>query len=70
MFLNKVKEFTSNEIKIPVTDCVISCPGWFTDRQRRAILDAASIANLNCLRVMNDLTAAALGKFTILYMLY
>ncbi|KAJ3087232.1 adenyl-nucleotide exchange factor sse1 [Quaeritorhiza haematococci] len=61
MYFNKVKEFTAKEIKIPVTDVVISCPGWFTDRQRRAIMDAAEVSGLTCLRVMNDLTAAALG---------
>ncbi|KAI9362027.1 heat shock protein 70 family [Zopfochytrium polystomum] len=61
MFLGQVKSFTQTEIKLPMSDCVISCPGWYTDRQRRALRDAAEIAGLNCLRVMNDLTAAALG---------
>ncbi|KND00507.1 uncharacterized protein SPPG_04820 [Spizellomyces punctatus DAOM BR117] len=61
MFLGKVKEFTGKEIKTPVTDVVISCPGWFTDRQRRAILDAADVVGLTVLRLMNDSTAAALG---------
>ncbi len=32
-------------------------PSYFTDAQRRAMLDAASIAGLNCLRLMNDTTA-------------
>ena len=36
-------------------------PGWFTDAQRRAVLDAADIAGLNPLRLMNDTTASALG---------
>ncbi|KAJ1569264.1 adenyl-nucleotide exchange factor sse1 [Nowakowskiella sp. JEL0078] len=61
MFLGKVRDFTAKELKLPVKDVVISVPGWFTDRQRRAILDASEVAGLNCLRVMNDLTAAALG---------
>jgi heat shock 70kDa protein 4 len=61
MFLVKVKEFTSKELKAPVSDCVISCPTWFTDIQRRALLDAAQVAGLNCLRLMNDTSAAALG---------
>ena len=61
MFLVQVKDFTSAELKIPVSDCVISCPTWFTDHQRRATLDAASIAGLNCVKLMNDTTAAALG---------
>lgn len=61
MFLAKVKEFTSAELGIPVSDCVISCPTWFTDAQRRALLDASQVAGLNCLRLMNDTTASALG---------
>ncbi|KAI8915320.1 heat shock protein 70 family [Powellomyces hirtus] len=61
MFLSKVKDFTSKEIKIPVTDAVVSCPGWYTDRQRRALLDAADVAGINVLKLMNDTTASALG---------
>lgn len=61
MFLGKVKQFTSAELGIPVSDCVISCPTWFTDVQRRALLDAAQVSGLNCLRLMNDTTAIALG---------
>ncbi|KAI9301477.1 heat shock protein 70 family [Cunninghamella echinulata] len=61
MYLNKLKDITANEITSPVSDCVITVPGWFTESQRRAILTAAEIAGLNCLRLVNDLTAAALG---------
>lgn len=61
MFLSKIKQTTSNEIKLPVSDIVLSCPAWFTDIQRRALIDAAEIAGLKLLRLMNDTTAAALG---------
>lgn len=61
MYLTKLKETTAHELSSPVSDCVITVPGWFTDIQRRAILDAAEIAGLNCLRLVNDLTATALG---------
>ncbi|KAG2185006.1 hypothetical protein INT43_000919 [Umbelopsis isabellina] len=61
MYLTKLKETTALELSSPVSDCVITVPGWFTDVQRRAILDAAEIAGLNCLRLVNDLTATALG---------
>eukprot|EP00741_Cyanophora_paradoxa_P025459 tig00000382_g24577.t1 len=44
-----------------VTDCVISAPVYWTDSQRRAMLDAAEIAGLHCLRLMNETTAIALG---------
>ena len=45
----------------PVTDVVFSVPPYFTDAERHAMLDAANIAGLNCLRLMNDTTAAALS---------
>ncbi|KAJ3256583.1 adenyl-nucleotide exchange factor sse1 [Chytriomyces hyalinus] len=61
MFFGQVKDFTSKEIKTQCTDVVLSCPGWFSDRQRRALLDAAEISGVNVLRIMNDLTASALG---------
>merc|ERR1719214_519396 len=41
-----------------VTDVVLS---YFTDAERCSMLDAASVAGLNCLRLMNDSTAAALS---------
>jgi len=61
MYLSKIKQTTANEIKLPVSDLVMSVPAWFTDVQRRAIIDAAEIAGLKLLRLMNDTTAAALG---------
>lgn len=44
-----------------VNNVVIAVPGWYTDVQRRAVLDAAEIANLNPLRLINDGTAIAFG---------
>jgi heat shock protein 4 len=61
MFLSKIKQTTSNELKLPVQDLVMSVPAWFTDVQRRGLIDAAEIAGLRLLRLMNDTTAAALG---------
>ena len=61
-FFTKVKQITSADSKgVPVSDVVIAVPGWFTEAQRRSILDAAEIAELNTLRLMNDTTASALG---------
>ncbi|KAK9830242.1 hypothetical protein WJX72_010520 [[Myrmecia] bisecta] len=45
----------------PVTDCVISVPVYFTERERYAMLNAAQIANVNCLRLLNDTTSIALA---------
>ena len=61
MFLNKIKATASAELKLPVSDIVISVPPWFTDVQRRSLMDAAEIAGLKLLRLINDTTATALG---------
>lgn len=61
MFLSKIKQTAANETKLPVSDLVMSVPVWFTDIQRRALIDSAEIAGLKLLRLMNDTTAAALG---------
>ncbi|NWW40343.1 HS105 protein, partial [Panurus biarmicus] len=57
MLLTKLKETAESNLKKPVTDCVISVPSFFTDAERRSLLDAAQIVGLNCLRLMNDMTA-------------
>ncbi|KAI6936173.1 Heat shock protein, partial [Hortaea werneckii] len=36
-------------------------PAWYSDQQRRAILDAAEIAGIKVLRLINETTATALG---------
>ncbi|KAG0707014.1 heat shock protein 70 family [Suillus ampliporus] len=61
MYLGKLRDITANELKTAVSDLVIAVPGWYTDIQRRAMLDAAQIAGLNALRLINDTTAVALG---------
>ncbi|KAJ5180690.1 Hsp70 chaperone Hsp88 [Penicillium capsulatum] len=61
MYLTKIKDITSAELKLPVYDVTISVPAWFTDVQRRAMIDAGEIAGLNVLRLVNDTTATALG---------
>ncbi|KAI0241099.1 adenyl-nucleotide exchange factor sse1 [Massospora cicadina] len=61
MYLGKLRDTAATELKLPISDVVVSVPGWFNDKQRRAMLDACKIANLNCLRLMNETTAAALG---------
>lgn len=61
MFLSKVKQTASTELKLPVNDMVISVPAWYTDAQRRVVLDAADIAGIKVLRLINETTATALG---------
>ena len=61
MYLGKLRDTAAKELKTAVSDVVITVPGWYTDIQRRALLDAAQIAGLNGLRLIDDTTAVALG---------
>jgi heat shock 70kDa protein 4 len=61
MFLGKIRDTAAKETKLAVSDVVISVPPWYADSQRRAMLDAAEIAGLKTLRLINDNTAIALG---------
>ena len=45
----------------PVSGCVITVPAYFDDAQRQATKDAAKIAGLNVLRLLNEPTAAAVA---------
>ncbi|KIJ56053.1 hypothetical protein M422DRAFT_150675, partial [Sphaerobolus stellatus SS14] len=56
MYLAKLRDIASVEVKRSVSDAVIAVPGWYTDVQRRVLIDAARIANLNPLRIINHTT--------------
>ncbi|VDO94934.1 unnamed protein product [Soboliphyme baturini] len=57
----KLKDITEMYLKAKVHDCVISVPCFWTDAQRRSMLDAAKVADLNCLKLINETTAVALN---------
>ncbi|XP_030067605.1 heat shock 70 kDa protein 4 [Microcaecilia unicolor] len=61
MLLTKLKETAESALKKPVVDCVIAVPCFYTDAERRSVVDAAQIAGLNCLRLINETTAVALA---------
>ncbi|KAM4727422.1 heat shock 70 kDa protein 4a isoform 2-T2 [Anableps anableps] len=61
MLLTKLKGTAESALKKPVVDCVISVPSYYTDAERRSVMDAAQIAGLNCLRLMNETTAVSLA---------
>ncbi|GAA5946381.1 hypothetical protein JCM3765_000220 [Sporobolomyces pararoseus] len=61
MYLAKLRDTASAELKAAVNDVSIAVPVWYTEAQRRAVVDAAEIAGLNPLRLINDTTATALG---------
>lgn len=41
-------------------------PSYYTDAERRSVMDAAQIAGLNCLRLMNETTAGTEDIWTFL----
>ncbi|MBM4390468.1 MAG: Hsp70 family protein [Deltaproteobacteria bacterium] len=58
MHMKKIAEAALDE---DVDKAVITVPAYFNDAQRQATRDAASIAGLECLRIINEPTAAALA---------
>uniref|UniRef100_A0A4W6EUV4 Heat shock protein 4a n=1 Tax=Lates calcarifer TaxID=8187 RepID=A0A4W6EUV4_LATCA len=47
--------------QMPSGSTGIKVPSYFTDAERRSVMDAAQIAGLNCLRLMNETTAVTLA---------
>lgn len=61
MVLIKMKETAESFMGKTVKDAVVTVPAYFSDSQRQATKDAAAIAGLNCLRIINEPTAAAIA---------
>ncbi|XP_074312551.1 heat shock 70 kDa protein 15-like [Silene latifolia] len=61
MLFSNLKGIAEKNLNAAVVDCCIGVPVYFTDLQRRAILDAATIAGLHPLRLIHETTATALA---------
>ncbi|KAK3002755.1 hypothetical protein RJ639_019892 [Escallonia herrerae] len=61
MVLSNLKSIAETNLNAAVVDCCIGIPVYFTDLQRRAVLDAARIAGLHPLRLFHETTATALA---------
>jgi heat shock 70kDa protein 1/2/6/8 len=59
--LMKLKKMASDYLKSPVSKAVISVPAYFNDAQRQATRDAATIAGLECIRIISEPVASALA---------
>lgn len=59
--LFKMKQISSDYLKTQIKKAVITIPARFTDAQRQATYDAASIAGLEVVRMINEPTAAAIA---------
>ena len=58
-YLVKLKKFYENA-QINAKSMVISVPSYLSNVERQALLDAAEIAGIKCLRLINQSTAIAL----------
>ena len=58
--LRALRELAEDELRT-VGPCVITVPAYFDDAQRQATKDAARLAGLEVLRLLNEPTAAALA---------
>jgi Fe-S protein assembly chaperone HscA len=61
LILRSVKATAEQALGQEVTAAVITVPAWFDDGQRQATKDAAALAGLECLRILNEPTAASLA---------
>ncbi|WP_010140726.1 Hsp70 family protein [Oceanicola sp. S124] len=61
MVLRQLKADAEAALGEPVTEAVISVPAYFNGVQRQATKDAAELAELKVLRLINEPTAAALA---------
>jgi molecular chaperone DnaK (HSP70) len=59
--LMKLKKMASEYLNEDITKAVITVPAYFNDAQRQATKDAAEIAGLECIRIINEPTSAALA---------
>lgn len=61
MVLTEMTDIASSYLGEEVKDVVVTVPAYFNDSQRQATKDAAVIAGLNVLRIINEPTAASLA---------
>ena len=59
--LRTLKTRAEERLGGPLTSAVITVPAYFDDAQRQATKDAARLAGLNVLRLLNEPTAAAIA---------
>ena len=60
MMIQKLKQIIEKS-GVSAKEVVLSVPGYFTEKERHALLDAARIAEVNVLRLFNEESAVALG---------
>ena len=59
--ISKVKKDAESYLGETVNEIVVTVPAYFNDSQRQSVKDACTIAGLECKRIINEPTAAALA---------
>lgn len=59
--LYRAKEFAEQSAHQSIKECVLTVPGYFNQIERKALLQAAQLANLKVLQLINDHMAVALN---------
>lgn len=61
LILQKLKESAQNYLNEEIEQAIITVPAYFDDLQRQATIEAARLAGLDVLRLVNEPTAAAMA---------
>jgi molecular chaperone DnaK (HSP70) len=61
LILRELASWASRQLDRPVTKAVITVPAYFSDAQRQATREAATLAGLEAVRILNEPTAASLA---------
>lgn len=62
MMLVKAKDISAKaNAGLNLADAVLAVPHWYTESQRRGVLNACEIASVNCLKITNESNAIALS---------
>ena len=61
LLLINIKTKAENQLNTKITDVIITIPAHFNNLQRESILLSSNIAKLNCLRLLNEPSAAAIS---------
>ena len=61
MVLSRLKDTAEAYLGHPIKKAVVTVPAYFNDSQRQATKDACTISGMECLRIINEPTAAAIA---------
>jgi hypoxia up-regulated 1 len=60
MSLQHIRKIAKDDSGVESRDAVLSVPAWLGQKERQAVLDAAELAGLNVMTLINDNTASAI----------